>query len=116
MSFSDKSKQWREENRDVVLRWKKKFEELLSRRAQEWWDTEKFEMEIGAALEDQQLRDIWYFITSYVSRSSPTSKSPLVKYYKDAINEIRDFGTMEPVRKKKLSKSVETTRRKMHGK
>lgn len=114
--YSDKSKKWRELNKDSILQWKKKFDELLNRRAYEGWDAEKFEMEIGSSLSDQDLMDIWFFITSYVARSSPYSKSPLVKFYKDAINEIRDFGTVEPSRKRILLKSVETTRRKMSGK
>lgn len=112
---SDKSKQWREKNKELVLKWKRKFDELLNRRAQEWWNAERLEMEIGSSLEDQDLRDAWFFITSYVARSSPYSKSPLVKFYKDAINEIRDFGTMEPSRKRKFLKSIATTRRKTHG-
>lgn len=113
--YSDKSKKWRENNQEIIQQWRKKFDELLNRRAYEGWDAEKFEMEIGSSLPDQDLRDIWFFITSYVARSSPYSKSPLVKFYKDAINEIRDFGTIESSRKRVLLKSIETTRRKMRG-
>ena len=113
---SEKSKKWREDNKELILKWKKKFEELLNRRTQEWWNAERFEMEIGSSLEDQDLRDAWFFITFYVASSSPYSTSQLVKFYKDAINEIRDFGTLEPSRKRKLLRSVVTTRRKMHGK
>ena len=113
--YSEKSKKWREHNKTNIELWKKKFDELLNRRTQEWWNAERFEMEMGSAIEDSDLRDAWFFITAYVARSSPYSKSPLVKFYKDAINEIRDFGTIETSRKNRLLRSVVTTRKKMHG-
>lgn len=69
-------------------------------------------MEIGNALEDQELKDIWFFVTSYVGRYP---RSNLSKFFSEVIDEIKDFGTMEPLRLKRVLKSVETTRRKMDG-
>ncbi len=113
--YSEKSKKWREENKVHIEEWKGKFKELLNRRTQEWWNTERFEMEIGSSLSDAKLRDAWFFITYYVAKSTPYSKSQLVKFFKNAINEIIDFGILEPSRKRKLLKSVATIRRKTHG-
>lgn len=110
---SDRNKKWREQNKEVISHWKKKFDELLDRRSHEWWDEDKFEMEIGNALQDQDLRDIWFFVTSYVSRYP---RSNLSQFFSKAIEEIKTFGTIEPYKKRHLVKSIETTRRKMSGK
>ena len=110
--YSETSKLWRERNKALIALWKRKFQDLLERRRIESWDTEKFEMEIGNALGDQELKDVWFFVTSYVARY-PASK--LSKFFSEVIDEIKDFGTMEPLRLKRVLKSVETTRRKMDG-
>src|SRR3989338_4757112 len=108
---SEKSKKWREDNKENILRWKRKFDELLNQRVHEWWNEEKLEMEIGSALEDQELTDIWFFATSYVARYP---RSNLSHFFSKAIEEIKFFGNLEPSRKRHLLKSIKTTRRKMH--
>lgn len=110
--YSEASKLWRERNKDLIALWKRKFQDLLERRRIESWDTEKFEMEIGNALEDQKIKDIWFFVTFYVVRYP---RSNLSKFFSEVVDEIKDFGTMEPLRLKRVLKSVETTRRKMDG-
>ena len=113
MPHSNKSKNWRENNQNIILKWKKKFNELLDRRAHEWWDEEKFQMEIGNALEDQALKDIWFFAIFYISRYP---RSSLSQFFSKAVEEIKNFGTLEPSRKNHLLKSTQTTRRKMNVK
>lgn len=70
-------------------------------------------MEIGSSLDDQDLRDIWFFTTSYVARYP---KSSLSQFFSKAIEEIRTFGTLEPSQKRHLLKSIQTTRRKLNDK
>lgn len=111
--YSEKSKLWREQNKELIAQWKKKYEELLDRRRFEWWNQEKFDGEIGSALPNVELQDIWFFVTSYAA-SHPSSH--LGFFYAMAAEEIKTYGTIELSRLRRIQKSIQTTRRKKYGK
>jgi len=112
MPYSDKSKRWREENKASVDAWRKTIEDLRQLANLENWAYERLEIEIAQRL-DRELREIWDF-GSWYSKKYPKSEFGL--FLKKAVAEIVDHGTIEPSRKKRLLRAIETTRRKMHDK
>lgn len=101
--------QWREKNREFIREWRKKLSELRLLGIAENWHAERMEMEIAQLL-DKELRTIWDFALYYTSR---TKSGFLRKTFVEVIYEIREYGTVEPNRKSRLWKSIQTTRRKM---
>lgn len=110
--YSEKSKQWREKNKESIADWRKTIEDLRNLANLENWSYERLDMEIAQRL-DTDLRKIWDFSLMY---SLKYKKSNLGKFFGSALTEIRDYGTIELSRKKRLLAASETTRRKMHGK
>ena len=76
------------------------------------WTHERLEIEMAQLL-DLDLRKIWDFATMYASRYR---KSNLGEFFSYVVSEIIDYGTIEPSRKERIRKAIETTRRKMYGK
>ena len=110
--YSEKSKQWRRNNEASIVKWRKTVEELRNLANLENWTYERLDIEIAQRL-DTDLRKIWDFSLKYSTRYK---KSRLSKFYGSTLSEIRDYGTIEPLRKRQLFKAIETTRRKIHGK
>ena len=106
--YSKTSIDWREQNKEAVEQWKKKYQEIIAQSRQEWWSTEQLETEIGASLGDQELRDIWFFARWYIG----SHRSPLANFFGETMKELKNFGTLEPARKRRIMKSIATTRRK----
>ena len=74
------------------------------------WHEERMEIETAQFLVDNDLRIIWDFALFYTHR---TKTGRLRQEFVDVLSEIREYGTVEPSRKIRLLKSIETTRRKM---
>lgn len=110
--YSDTSKRWREKNKESISEWQKTIADLRNLGNLENWSYERLEMEIAQRL-DTELRKIWDFSLMY---SLKYKKSNLSKFFGSALSEIRDYGTIEPSRRRRLLKAIETTGRKMYGK
>lgn len=110
--YSEKSKQWRAHNKESIEKWQETVADLRNLANLENWTYERLDIEIAQRL-DTDLRKIWDFSLKYSMRYK---KSSLGKFFGTALTEIRDYGTIEPSRKERLLKAIETTRRKWHGK
>jgi hypothetical protein len=105
----EKSRTWREKNKDAVILWRRKMEELRNLSIAENWHYERMEMEVAQLL-DKELREIWDFGTYYTGRIKSGS---LRQAFVDALYEIREYGTLEPQWKRQLLGAIQTTKRKM---
>jgi len=105
----EKSKAWREKNKDAIVQWRKKMEELRNQSSAENWHYERMEMEVAQLL-DKELREIWDFGIYYTGR---TKSGSLRQAFVDALYEIREYGTLEPQWKRQLLGAIQTTKRKM---
>lgn len=110
--YSEKSKQWREKNKEPIEKWQETVADLRNLANLENWTYERLETEIAQLL-DSDLRKIWDFASMYASRYR---KSNLGEFFSYVVTEVIDYGTIEPSRKESIRKAIETTRRKMYGK
>ena len=110
--YSDGSKLWRQQNKDSVQKWQTEMNDLRNLANLENWTHERLDIEVAQRL-DTDLRKIWEFCYRYTARYRGSN---LAKFFGEALAEIREYGTLEPSRKRRLLKAIETTGRKMHGK
>ena len=110
---SNKSIQWRSIHKNQIEEWKRRFEELRNFAIRAGCSQEKFETELAQIIDDPDVRDFWFFANSYVNTHRGTA---FTKFLNEAISEIRTYGILEPARKKRLIKAMQTTRRKMDAK
>ncbi len=102
--------EWRAKQITLIERWQIKMKELRLQSLDEGWNEDKFEMEMVPFIESQVLSDVFIFAKNYVFRyKTGKFRSLMVEAYR----EIRDFGTIEPMRLDFLKRRIEVARRKM---
>ena len=77
------------------------------------WSTEKFKQEIGSSLPEAELRDLWFFSSHYTWRHH---KGILTEKFKQILRDLKEFGTLEPWKKRKFLKTMESLRRRKYEK
>lgn len=108
--YSDKSKRWREKNKENVKTWRELVGELRNLANLENWSYEKLEIEIAQKLHPK-LREIFDFASSY-AREHKSGK--FRKLMADVDAEIIEFGTVEPSRFYSIKKAIEGAKRRMN--
>ena len=107
---SQETLEWREKNKELIQEWQTKIKELRLKIAMERWDNDKFEMEIMPCIEDQMVKDVFIFAKNYTTKcKSGGFRKLMVEVY----DEIVQYGTIEPSWLNRLTKRIETARRKM---
>lgn len=110
--YSERSKQWREKNKEFIVEWQKKVDDLRNLGNLENWTYERLEIEIAQQL-PSNLRKIYDFALSYIRRYKT---GRFREYMAETAKEILDHGTIEPSRLDRLKKSIETAVRRMNEK
>lgn len=110
--YSDKSKKWRENNKEVVNKWRVQVDELRNLANLENWSYERLEIEIAQKLHPK-LREIYDFASSYARRYK---SGKFRKMMAEAAAEIAEFSTIEPSRFYTLKRAIKGAQRRIDEK
>ena len=99
---TQKTKVWREKNKDSIQLWRKKMDELIARSYGENWSHERYEMEVMQHIENQKMREVFLFAKNYIARYKTGKFRSLMA---ETYQEIIDYGVIEPSRLNFLKKT-----------
>ena len=107
---SERTLEWREKSKIFIEKWQRKMQGLRSRSFSENWDQDKYEMEVTQCIQNQLMRDVFFFAKNYIAKHKFGKFRNLMA---TVYEEIIQYGVVEPSRLNSIKKAIEGARRKV---